>query len=396
MAKAHAPMSLRANPPAWSMPRGAIVLVSIAGIVVAVAGIRSVSSLVAPIFLALMLTVAVAPAASWMRRKGLPAWLAFVTVLVLVYGILVGLFASLAYSVARLATILPNYSDRFNDLLASFQRFLTSHGVSEQKVHDMLHNIDSSKIIGAATDIVQSTAGVASSLVLILALLLFMAADSVGFGDRMEYLRAERPDIASAFSAFAQATRSYLWVSTLFGLIVAVFDSVALAIIGIPLPILWGLLSFITNYIPNIGFVIGVIPPALLGLLDGGVPTMLVVIVVYSVINVVIQSVIQPKFVGDAVGLSTTLTFVSLLFWAWVLGPLGAILAVPLTIMCKALLLDIDPSTRWVDALLNSSVPQRATTPSDKYDEPDEPDDPDPATPPEDGPGRADSPTETR
>ncbi|NKY03800.1 AI-2E family transporter [Gordonia polyisoprenivorans] len=377
------------------MPRGAIVLVSIAGIVVAVAGIRSVSSLVAPIFLALMLTVAVAPAASWMRRKGLPAWLAFVTVLVLVYGILVGLFASLAYSVARLATILPNYSDRFNDLLASFQRFLTSHGVSEQKVHDMLHNIDSSKIIGAATDIVQSTAGVASSLVLILALLLFMAADSVGFGDRMEYLRAERPDIASAFSAFAQATRSYLWVSTLFGLIVAVFDSVALAIIGIPLPILWGLLSFITNYIPNIGFVIGVIPPALLGLLDGGVPTMLVVIVVYSVINVVIQSVIQPKFVGDAVGLSTTLTFVSLLFWAWVLGPLGAILAVPLTIMCKALLLDIDPSTRWVDALLNSSVPQRATTPSDKNDEPDEPDepdDPDPATPPEDGP----DPTETR
>ncbi|GAB21133.1 hypothetical protein GOPIP_004_00980 [Gordonia polyisoprenivorans NBRC 16320 = JCM 10675] len=395
MAKGHAPMSLRANPPAWSMPRGAIVLVSIAGIVVAVAGIRSVSSLVAPIFLALMLTVAVAPAASWMRRKGLPAWLAFVTVLVLVYGILVGLFASLAYSVARLATILPNYSDRFNDLLASFQRFLTSHGVSEQKVHDMLHNIDSSKIIGAATDIVQSTAGVASSLVLILALLLFMAADSVGFGDRMEYLRAERPDIASAFSAFAQATRSYLWVSTLFGLIVAVFDSVALAIIGIPLPILWGLLSFITNYIPNIGFVIGVIPPALLGLLDGGVPTMLVVIVVYSVINVVIQSVIQPKFVGDAVGLSTTLTFVSLLFWAWVLGPLGAILAVPLTIMCKALLLDIDPSTRWVDALLNSSVPQRATTPSDKNDEPDEPDepdDPDPATPPEDGP----DPTETR
>lgn len=385
-------MSPRANPPAWSMPRGAIVLVSIAGIVVAVAGIRSVSSLVAPIFLALMLTVAVAPAAGWMRRKGLPAWLAFVTVLVLVHGILVGLFASLAYSVARLATILPNYSDKFNDLVASFQRFLTSHGVSEQKVHDMLHNIDSSKIIGAATDLLQSTAGVASSLVLILALLLFMAADSVGFGDRMEYLRAERPDIASAFSAFAQATRSYLWVSTLFGLIVAVFDSVALAIIGIPLPILWGLLSFITNYIPNIGFVIGVIPPALLGLLDGGVPTMLVVIVVYSVINVVIQSVIQPKFVGDAVGLSTTLTFVSLLFWAWVLGPLGAILAVPLTIMCKVLLLDIDPSTRWVDVLLNSSVPQRTTPPSDEHVESDDnADDPDPATPPQDDPGPAGS-----
>ncbi|MGC5247007.1 AI-2E family transporter [Gordonia sp. DT219] len=362
MARRRTPMAARRDPPAWSIPRGTIVLLSLGGLVVAVAGVREVSSLVAPTFLALMLTVAVAPAASWMRRKGLPAWSAFIVVLALVYGILIGLFAALAYSVARFATILPDYQDKFDNLVKDFQHFLTDHGVSEQKVQDMLHHVDSGKVLSAATDVLQSTVGVASSLILVLALLLFMAADTVGFGERMEYLRTERPDIASAFTAFAHATRSYLWVSTLFGLIVAVFDSVALAIIGIPLPILWGLLSFITNYIPNIGFVIGVIPPALLGLLDGGVTQMLVVIVIYSVLNIVIQSVIQPKFVGDAVGLSTTVTFVSLIFWAWVLGPLGAILAVPLTIMCKALLIDIDPSTRWADVLLTSTVPSQGDT----------------------------------
>ena len=91
-----------------------------------------------------------------------------------------------------------------------------------------------------------------------------------------------------------------------------VLDTGALWLMAVPLPVLWGLLSFITNYIPNIGFIIVVIPPALLALLDGGPSKMILVIVVYSAINVIIQSVIQPKFVGDAVGLSTTLTFVSL------------------------------------------------------------------------------------
>jgi predicted PurR-regulated permease PerM len=142
-------------------------------------------------------------------------------------------------------------------------------------------------------------------------------------------------------------------VSTVFGLIVAVIDTLLLWALGIPLPVLWGLLAFITNYIPNIGFLIGLVPPALLGLLEGGVPLMVAVIAVYSVVNFVIQSVIQPKIVGDAVGLSTTVSFLSLVFWGWVLGPLGALLAIPLSLLAKGLLVDIDPATRWIDPLIS-------------------------------------------
>ncbi|BCN62030.1 hypothetical protein RE9431_04850 [Prescottella equi] len=142
----------------------------------------------------------------------------------------------------------------------------------------------------------------------------------------------------------------------MFGLIVAVLDGGALWLMGVPLPVLWALLSFITNYIPNIGFVIGVIPPALLALLDGGPGLMVWVIVVYCVINFVIQSIIQPKFVGDAVGMSVTVTFLALVFWAWVLGPLGALLAIPMTLLVKAMLLDIDPASRWVNVLIGGDV----------------------------------------
>jgi predicted PurR-regulated permease PerM len=155
-----------------------------------------------------------------------------------------------------------------------------------------------------------------------------------------------------ALSSFARATRQYIVVSTVFGLLVSLVDVAALYWLDVPLPWLWGLLAFITNYIPNIGFVLGLIPPALLALLEGGVRQAVLVIVAYSVINLVIQSLIQPKVVGDTVGLSITMTFLSLVFWTFVIGPLGALLAVPLSLLAKALLVDADPASRWLDLLI--------------------------------------------
>ena len=175
--------------------------------------------------------------------------------------------------------------------------------------------------------------GIFSNLAFIVVLLLFMGIDAAQFPQRMREAARARPEIAAALGGFVRGTTRYLIVSTVFGLIVAAVDVAVLYLLDIPLPWLWGLLAFITNYIPNIGFVIGVIPPALLGLLERGLSTMLWVIVAYSVVNFVIQSIIQPKVVGDAVGLSTTLSFLSLVFWAWILGPLGAVLAIPLTLL---------------------------------------------------------------
>ena len=110
-------------------------------------------------------------------------------------------------------------------------------------------------------------------------------------------------------------------VSAGFGFIVAVIDGLALQLMGVPGAFVWAVLAFVTNFIPNIGFIIGVIPPALIALLEGGPGLMIAVIATYSVINFLIQSVIQPRVVGDAVGLTALLTFISLVFWTWVIGP---------------------------------------------------------------------------
>ena len=359
----------------WSMPRGLIVILGLAALVVTVAGIQVAASIVGPIFLALMLTVAVHPLPEWLHRKRVPGWLATIAAILVVNGIILVLVLSLALSVAQLATLLPEYADDFTALIDSAQSFLNSNGVNSADAQTLLSQVDYSKVFGLVEGILQAMLGIFSNLLFILALLLFMAVDGSTYGSRMRIVTRMRPDIATALSAFSVGTRKYLIVSTVFGLIVAVIDTGALWALGIPLPILWGLLSFITNYIPNVGFVLGLVPPALLALLQGGPELMLVVIVLYSVINVIIQSVIQPKFVGDAVGLSVTFTFLSLVFWTWILGPLGAILAIPLTLMAKALLIDIDPSTRWVNTILSSSPtpPAPATTSTPPRHEKEEP-----------------------
>jgi len=344
------------TPPA-ALPRGVILVLGSAGLVVTFVGIRAAAGILGPVFLALMLAVAVSPAQSWLENRGMPKWAATLVNLALLYAVLAGLAAVLVVSVARLVTVLPQYASEAQDLIDSLDQRLTDLGVGAGEAHTISQQVDLGKVLDALAGVLGSVAGVLSDLVFLLALLFFMGIDAGGYGQRVTALSRLRPEVAGALSAFARGTRRYLVVSTVFGVIVGVIDTIALALLGIPLPVLWGLLSFITNYIPNVGFVIGLIPPALLGLLDGGLDEMLAVIVVYSVINFVIQTIIQPKVVGDTVNLSVTITFLALAVWAWVLGPLGALLAIPLTLLAKALLVDIDPATRWITTLIDARPP---------------------------------------
>jgi len=229
------------------------------------------------------------------------------------------------------------------------------------------------------TDIFGGLLSTLSDLFFILTLLLFLAVDGVAFPINLGTMEGAHGRFAEAMASFAIGTRRYIVVSTIFGLIVAILDVGLLYLLGIPLPWLWGMLAFITNYIPNIGFVIGMIPPALLGLLEDGWSGALAVIVGYCILNVIIQSVIQPRFVGQAVGLSTSLTFLSLVFWTWVFGPLGALLAIPFSLFAKALLVDADPRNRWLVPLL-SGGPQVPSTPEPPPDAPASPEPP-PAAP---------------
>jgi AI-2 transport protein TqsA len=322
--------------------------------VLVLAGIRSVAWLVGPVFLALMIVIAIAPVQSALLRRGWPAWLSTLVLVLLVTGVLVVFGLVFVVSIARLAALLPQYADQADKTLQSVESSLKGLGVDPDQLKQAVDSVNPAKLVALIGTVLAGLSGLAMSLVFLLCLMLFLSVEAGGVDQRLAAVAADRPQLETALRSFAAGTRSYLVVTAVFGLIVGVLDGGALWIIGVPLPVLWAVLSFLTNFIPNVGFVIGLVPPALLALLTGGVSEMLVVIAVYCVLNFVIQTVIQPRFVGDSVGLAMTTTFVALVFWAWLLGPIGALLAIPLTLLAKALLVDVDPTARWAIALAGS------------------------------------------
>ena len=341
---------------AGGLPRALLILLGLGAATLVVAGMQAAAGIIAPTMLGVILVVTVAPARGWIMRWGAPAWTAGIATILLVYAILAGMIIAMVVSGAQLAKILPQYSDQFNELIASAGDWLSSLGVQQSQLDAVKSSLDPSQLVGLLADVASSAFSIVSLVAFVAVLVVFIGFDSGKFPSQLSAANEERPAVIGALVHFATSTRTYMSVSAVFGLIVAVIDTIALYLLGVPGAVVWGVLAFVTNFIPNIGFVIGVIPPAILGLLEGGPSLMIWVIVVYSVINFVIQSIIQPKFQGDALGLSTTLTFLSLVFWAWVLGPIGAILALPMTILAKALLVDADPRSRWLSPMLSGAT----------------------------------------
>lgn len=326
-----------------------------AAVVVVAAGLRQSASIVGPFFLVLTIVITVHPLRNWLVARKVPQWLASTVSLLAVYGLIIVVLGSVVWSLTRLGTTLPEYSTQFQELYQQALGTLAGFGVSSQALSDAAAGLDLSSFAGVARSALSTITSGLSLLALIAALVFFVVFDAAGFGERIETIRSYRPRIADGLEDFAQGTRKYWIVTTVFGFVVAVLNVIALLIIGVPLAFTWGVLAFVTNYIPNIGFLVGLVPPALIALLAAGPPQAIAVVVVYVVINIVVQTLIQPRFTGDAVGISPTVAFLSLIVWAYLLGVLGALLAVPATQFVKSLMVDHSTSGQWFGAFLNSS-----------------------------------------
>ena len=342
--------------------QGETIILTVAAIVVGCTGIYMLHGLLAPAFFALTLVITVRPLVALASRYHVPRPISAVGAIILIYTFVIGLFAALGVAIAQLVETLPDYSAKFEAIWTQLQALLGRFGIDQSTLMNQVSGmLDTSRIVTLAQGMLSQVTSFGSVLMVMALTVVFLMFDMSRIELRARALMILKPEIAAALAGFAKAVRSYWLVSTIFGLIVAVLDVVALGLLGVPMAVTWGVLSFITNYIPNIGFFIGLIPPALLALVDSGPWTALWVVVAYAALNFVIQTLIQPKFTGDAVGLNTTTTFLSLLFWAEVIGALGTILAIPLTLFVKALLIDSDPRSRWVSIFLSAGdAPVRA------------------------------------
>ncbi|MEU1971361.1 AI-2E family transporter [Microbacterium sp. NPDC019599] len=324
------------------------ILVGLAAAVVVLAGLSFARELVGPLALGAVIVIICHPVRFPLERRGWPRWAATTAVIVVGYLILGVMAALLFYAGVQFAQLVADYADQLKASAQSVLDLLESLGVESEAADAGASLLQPQTLLSFATSLGGTVVGVLTAFFFVVSYVIFMAADGARY-TRAEasFGRSVRPTVRR-FQVYNSGVRRYYVVNATFGAIVAIIDGLALWALGVPAPAVWAILAFVTNFIPNIGFVLGLIPPALLALVVGGWPLMLAVVAIYCVVNVTLQVLVQPKFVSDAVSLSLTLSFFSVIFWTFVIGPLGAILSIPLTLLVRALVLESDPNARWL------------------------------------------------
>jgi AI-2 transport protein TqsA len=305
-------------------------LVAVAAIVIIIAGLKLGAGLINQILLAFLLSICIIPLPEWLSRKGLPKSLSIAVsmIVILVGGFLISVL--LANSVADLVESFPAYQEKLNKIYQDFSEFAASNNLNISELIKKA-NVNPEKIIDLAGKVVGSLTSVISSSFIILLLIVFMVIELIGYsvdtrkGKRehviqMEWLRSMSGDM-----------RKYVTITALKGVITAVMNYIFLLILGVDFAFLWAFFSFLMNFIPNLGFVFSFIPPALIALITLGPWQALLVLLIFWVINFIVENVIGPIFMKESLNISLLSTFLSLLVWGWILGMPGTVLGVPLT-----------------------------------------------------------------
>jgi len=325
-----------------------------AAVLVIVAGIKQSAALIVPFLLSVFIAVISFPLMSRMQQSGLPKGLALTLVMSLVISIGVGLTLLIGSSITDFSRMMPEYQERISAEWTHVFQWLSSHGFSVTgAIRDA---IDPAAAVGLVSSILKGFGNVLTDSFLILLTVAFILMEAAGFTHKLLALNtddsSQSDDTAKVFSqVFVEKLRNYMSMKTAISMVTGFIVGIALWMIGVDYPVLWGVLAFMLNFVPNIGSIIAAVPAVMLTIVQLGMASAFLVAAVYIAVNVIIGSIVEPKYMGKGLGLSTLVVFVSLVFWGWVLGPVGMLLSVPLTITVK-LALDSKPETQWLGHLL--------------------------------------------
>ncbi len=338
------------------------ILITMAAFVVVVAGMSAAKAILVPFLLAAFIAIISAPPLFWLKSKGLPMWLSFLIVIlgVLVVGLLVaGLVGS---SVKDFSGDLPVYEAKLRQQTTSVMNLLEKLGVdvSGLAVTEMFDPGAAMKFVAT---LLNGLGSVLTNGFLILMTVIFMLLEASGFPAKLQAAFGGPESSLDHFNSFINNVKHYMAIKTWVSLASGILVAICLAVIGVDYPLLWGLLAFALNFIPNIGSIIAAVPAVLLAVIQLGLVKAAVAAGGYVAINLLMGNVIEPRFMGRGLGLSTLVVFLSLLFWGWILGPVGMLLSVPLTITAK-MALDSREETRWLTVLLGPEISAQKAIPS--------------------------------
>lgn len=333
-------------------------LLSAASVVIVLAGLRAARSVVGPVVIALLLTIAWTPAANWLRRhRWAPtvAWLTGIVLAMLFFGLFVLLVAS---SLGQLQDKLPYYQPRVTALQQTVARWLTLLPFDASRLLAS-EAMQPGALVGHALRLIGGLTATAGALGVFVFIMAFMMVEAVRYPEKLRDAIATSSAFGDRLHRFWRSMQSYVTISAVFGLIAGVLNTVLLLALGVDFAILWGVGSFVLSFLPNIGFLLALVPPTALALIQFGFARAVIVVAGFALINSLLDNVIKPRFVGTSLDLSPAVVVLSLLFWSWLLGVAGALLAVPLSLGAKFLFENFD-ETRWIAHVMSDAKPAPA------------------------------------
>ena len=333
------------------------VMLVLAATVVVLVGIRLGAPILNPIFFAVVLTLLFSPIYSWLLRRGLPAPLALLGMLVLLTVLFLGLIFIVGGSISRFTERVGFYTTQLNGQVDSLDALIERLGLSNVDVRDVVKPKALTEALGA---ILSGIAGFLSDFFLILVIMLFLLAEGPAMMNRLRAsASSDNPQVARLTTVGRSVVRQF-GLRAIVNLVTGAGVTVLLFLLGVDFPLLWGILTFFLSFVPYIGLVLAVTPAVVLALAEFGVSRAVLVIVGVIVINVLAENVLSPMMMGRGLNISPTVVFLSFIFWAWLLGGAGAFLALPITLFL-AVMFGTFPETRWLASLIGAGGADTAT-----------------------------------
>ena len=327
-------------------------VVKVAALIIIFAGVMYANSIITPILLALFISIICAQPITWLEKKKIPKWLALLMVILGLILLFFGFAFLIGGTLSSFTTNVSKYESTLTTIINSFIQFLNEKGFSIQK-NQVSNLIQPAKILEFTAGAVNGLFSVMGNTFLIFLTIIFILMEFGSFSIKAKAILSGSDESISYFSTITQNIRHYLGIKTLISLLEGFLIYVALLIIGVDYPLLWALIVFLMNYVPNIGSIIAAIPAVLFALVQLGLGGALWTLGSFLVVNNVIGNFIEPRIMGKGLGLSTLVVFLSLLFWGFIFGTVGMFLSVPITMSIK-IVLEQNEKTRWLAILLGT------------------------------------------
>lgn len=332
-------------------------LSAIGGFVLVLAGalaLREAASLMLPIVVGLLIALVAWPMVGALERRGARHGFALAATIAIVLAVVLLAAAITVFTVGELVVLSPRYESRLNAAAANVRDQLVLLGIFADP-GAIAAIISPERIVAIVQPVASAVYEAGGAMIVVVFTLMYALAGGTSFQARATAAFGEHSSALRGIERYARDVQRYLVVRTQLGLFAAVLSAVLLLALGVPLPVLWAVLVFVASFIPNVGALIAVIPPAILAYLDGGLAVAVMVIVGYGVINFAQDQFLQPVVMGSQLNLSPLVVLIGVIVWAWILGPAGALLAVPLTIGL-VMALEAFPSSRGLASLLRNTV----------------------------------------